>query len=212
MAELAVVLPLKDENTRIPDKNFCDLGGKPLYRWSLDKVLQMYEVYIFGTREVWFRVDPEVRDHCLWIEEESPGYEDGMGFDVVVANVLGRDHMVMMIHATAPFIAPETYRTCVEAMGTHDSACTAIRHIGKFWTQNGERINGPANFVPLTQNTEPIYQESDALWVYNTNLVLDHRRRIGFNPYFHVVEHPESLDINWEEDLIEARRIVDTSA
>ena len=42
--KIIALLPMKANSERVIGKNFKDLGGKPLFRWMLDKLLQIDEI------------------------------------------------------------------------------------------------------------------------------------------------------------------------
>ena len=54
MHELVALLPIKGHSERVPGKNFRAMAGKPLYRWMLDTLLELPEMYpeSFGIAKV----------------------------------------------------------------------------------------------------------------------------------------------------------------
>lgn len=48
--DVIAVMPLKLYSERVREKNFRLLGGKPLFEWSLNKVVEIVaDVRVFGT-------------------------------------------------------------------------------------------------------------------------------------------------------------------
>ena len=41
---IIALLPMKAHSERIPNKNFKELSGKPLFKWMLDKLLSINEI------------------------------------------------------------------------------------------------------------------------------------------------------------------------
>ncbi len=41
---LVALLPMKAHSERIPEKNFRPFAGKPLFRWMLDKLLNVEDI------------------------------------------------------------------------------------------------------------------------------------------------------------------------
>ena len=106
------------------------------------------------------------------------------------------------VHATAPFITPETISECVQAVmsGEYDSAFCAVK-IQDFLWKNGEPLNFDAANVPRSQDLEPIYRETSGVYVFTKEVFEKYHRRIGKKPYVKEVSFKEAVDINVPEDF-----------
>lgn len=64
--------------------------------------------------------------------------------------------------------------------------------------------NRPLNYdfknVVKTQDIEPVFWETSAFYIFKSDILIKHGRRIGFNPYFVETNRIESIDIDDIED------------
>jgi len=214
MANVVAVLPLKTKSCRIGEKNFRQLGGKPLYRWALDTVLGLYDdVRVFSGRETFESLPQPLQEALGFLDEgEELVREDSIGMHVDIAKLVPRDCRLLTFHATAPFITKATYKACVNALDHgYDSALTGTGSHGWIWNENGELLGGgdPAKMTP-TQHLPKMLNETCGCWVYDPGFLIETHRRVGYKPYLHEVRGCEALDINSLEDFEFAAAILNT--
>jgi CMP-N-acetylneuraminic acid synthetase len=56
------------------------------------------------------------------------------------------------------------------------------------------------NLVP-TQQLEPVYMETGAFFIFRKDVFASTGRRIGKNPYMHIVDSFEAIDIDTADDF-----------
>ena len=115
----------------------------------------------------------------------------------------------VFMHATAPFVSTSTMIECIEKVksGQYDSAfCATI--IQDFLWMDNKPINFDASNLPRSQDLKPIYRETSGVYVFTKDVFLNHKRRIGDNPYIKVVSYKESVDINNPEDFELAKAVL----
>jgi 2-C-methyl-D-erythritol 4-phosphate cytidylyltransferase len=125
------IVPLKATSERLPGKNFRNLAGKPLYRWSLEKLLQLNHdkiisaVHIYCDSYTWKILDRDITTNATWIQETEPNsYPEGNGFFNDMSHSITYSN-IMFVNATAPFVRLETYVKCCRAIEPpYDSAVT----------------------------------------------------------------------------------------
>jgi N-acylneuraminate cytidylyltransferase len=84
--------------------------------------------------------------------------------------------------------------------GEYDSCFTSIRHNGFFWL-NSHPVNYRPAILPRSQDLEPVLEETTGLYGIRKESLERYRCRIGRNPYLHIVDKFEAVDINSEEDF-----------
>lgn len=200
------VTPLKLQSQRVPGKNFRELGGMPLYQWSLRPIRELRDAGVFDQIGVYGEAaigDRLSADVVLYPEKVVVAAQDG--------NVLFRDMMLALppdvewcciFNATSPFTRRESFEEAMQAVtsGKYDSAASVHAVRGRLWDTARLAMNHDPWTCPRTQTQEPVYLESDAFWILKPSLLLEHSRRIGFRPWFQEVAGIELIDIDTEAD------------
>lgn len=198
-----VVVPLKSRSERLPGKNVRLLGGRPLYHWCVETALQLDEVeeihILASTSEFhdlrsqeWSRVSWKRRPEYL--DSDRASITDVLRF---YCDLTG-DGLVVLLHATSPFLSPETIQEAVEGVssGRADSAL-AVQRVHKFASYKGQPVNFDEwSALPRTQDLAAIELEQGGLYVFDSNDLLMTGRRVGTHPHRVVVSGCEAVDID----------------
>ena len=115
----------------------------------------------------------------------------------------------ILAHATSPFIRTATIEDAVARVesGEYDSAFSAER-VQTFAWWEGKPLNYSLEYVPRTQDLEPIYVETSAFFIFCSDVWRTLHRRIGERPYTAVTDRIESMDIDNPDDFLLAEAIV----
>lgn len=205
------IMPIKLSNERLPGKNTMPLDGKPLLQHQLLATKQTGladEIYVYCS-------DAAV---CPYLPEGVQFLKRPAELDLPTSNftqiftafstAVPAD-IYVYVHATAPFITPETITECIRAVksGKYDSAFCAVK-IQDFLWQDGEPLNFDAANVPRSQDLAPIYRETSGVYVFTREVFENCHRRIGKKPYIKEVSFKEAVDINNPEDFRLAEAMV----
>jgi CMP-N-acetylneuraminic acid synthetase len=100
---------------------------------------------------------------------------------------------------------------CIEKVKSrqYDSAFCAIVIQDFLWMDN-KPLNFDASNLPRSQDLKPIYRETSGVYVFTKDVFLNHKRRIGDNPFIKVVSYKEAVDINNPEDFDLAKALVNS--
>ena len=205
------IMPIKLNNERLPGKNTKDLGGKPLLQHQLLATQQTGladEIYVYCSDEA---VCPYLPEGITFLKRPAELDLPTSNFTQIFtafSNAVPAD-IYVYVHATAPFITPETITECIQAVqsGEHDSAFCATK-IQDFLWKDGEPLNFDAANVPRSQDLAPIYRETSGVYVFTRRVFETCHRRIGKNPYIKEVSFKEAVDINNSEDFRLAEAMV----
>ena len=204
-------VPIRLNSKRVVGKNLKLLGNKPLLCYILDtlvKVERIDEVYVYCSNEdilkylpagVKFLKRPESLDR-----DETLGKEIYDEFTKTVdADVY------VLAHTTSPFIKVATVENALNKIldEDYDSAFSAEK-IQTFAWYNGKTLNYDLKEIPRTQTIEPVYIETSAFFMFKRDVWKVHKQRIGFRPYFAIVDKIEGIDIDWPEDFVLAEQII----
>lgn len=203
----ACFIPIKANSERVPGKNFRVLNGKKLYEYICEHVT---EANVFD--DVY--VDTN--------SEEITEYAKSMGFipvarkpELALNTANGNDLLVhhyrlfpdydyyFQLFATAPYLQAESIRQCVEKLlnsEEYDSCFTATSNHGFYWLE-GNPVNYRPGILPRSQDMFPVVEETTGLYGIAKDSLEKYHCRIGRNPYIHIIDKFQAVDINTEEDL-----------
>ena len=205
------IMPIKLNNERLPGKNTMDLGGKPLLQYQLLAMQQTGladEIYVYCSDEAVCHYLPGgIRFLKRPAKLDLPTSNFTQIFSTFSSTVPA--DIYVYVHATAPFITPQTMTKCIQAVqrGKFDSAFCAVK-VQDFLWKDGEPLNFDATNVPRSQDLEPIYRETSGVYVFTKEVFEVYHRRIGKKPYIKEVSFKEAVDINNPEDFRLAEAMV----
>jgi CMP-N-acetylneuraminic acid synthetase len=202
--KVALFIPIKLNNQRLPGKNTMDLNGKPLcsYIFSAVKDINIIdEKYVYCSDESIIPYIPDgikflKRDSCL----DTPQTK---GLEIVehFVNTVDAD-IYVLTHTTGPFTKASSIKKALNEVssGDFDSAFSAIEMQDYCWYQ-GKPLNYDMQNIVTTQNVEPIYVETSAFFIFRKEVFTKYHQRIGKKPYRFIVDAIEAIDIDTAEDF-----------
>ena len=215
--KICATIPIKSNSTRVKDKNFRLLGGKPLYQYIIDHCIETEsfdDIYVDTDSE-------DIKGYCFqnkvkWIERkpeltlDTANGNDVLHYDV---NRIDKNYdFYFQLYATAPFLKPETISACVTKLthsSTYDSILTATEEYGWHWF-NDQPVNYQPNILPRSQDATPVIKESTGLYGISESAYYRYRCRVGAKPYFYILSDPsESIDLDTYEDFRKAENYIE---
>ena len=213
--KVCATIPIKSNSTRVKDKNFKLLNGKPLFQYIIDHCIQAEcfdSIYVDTDSS-------DIKSYCFqnkinWIERKQElTLDTANGNDVLHYDI---DHIdeydfYFQLYATAPFLKPETITACVDKL-THttkyDSILTATEEYGWFWFKD-QPINYQPNILPRSQDAPPVIKETTGLYGISKSAYERYRCRVGSTPYFYIIrDRIECIDLDTQEDFKTAERLI----
>ena len=210
MGEIAALVPMRHHSQRVPEKNFRDLAGKPLYAYILDTLEQV----------------PEIRE--IVVDTDSPAIKEGIAGAFPAVRVLNRpaelqaDEIPMnqillhdtslvkaeyylQTHSTNPLLKPETIsrgiQTYLSQREGYDSLFSVTRLQTRLWDQQGKAVNHNPSELLQTQDLPPIYEENSCLYLFTRRSLSEHHNRIGSSPLMFEIDPAEAWDIDTPLDF-----------
>jgi len=207
---------IKEYSERVANKNFLDLGGKPLYMHLLDE-LKGQEVFIDTDSDMIYERFKSSEVTCYKRSAECIDLEVDNSFKVspvlmMINNfldkyVIDENEIIITPHVTSPFIKLSTIRDATKKLNEgYDSvlACTEHREFTYF---KGKPINFNPEVVQKTQDLEPVVMGNGAFFIFTKKTFKEGNNRMGKKPYFYPITFPESVEIDYESDFEMARSI-----
>lgn len=203
----ACFIPIKANSERVKGKNFRLIGGEPLYKIIIDKVIAaaVFDGIFVDTNS------EEIAAYCRGCQVNVIDRLPELAANTANGNDLLNYHfethpdydLYYQIFATAPLLRVSTIRSCVERLLNethHDSVFTALKQNGFFWW-NGQPVNYLPNLLPRSQDLVPVVEETTALYGITHASLKKFRCRIGGHPFVHFVDKTEAVDLNTEDDF-----------
>lgn len=202
--KIVAIMPIKMNNERLPGKNTKLLGGKPLIKYQLDMLCQLDavdEIYVYCSNP---EIEKFLPDKVKFLRRSEKLDLPTANFSEIFTEFMREKDADVYIyaHATAPFVTRETARECIDAVCNHgyDSAFCAVKIQDFLWKDN-KPLNFEADKIPRSQDLEPIWRETSGVYVFEREMFLKLKRRVGQKPYIKNVTFRESIDINTPEDF-----------
>lgn len=220
--KIAFQIPIKARSsTRVPNKNFRDLCGKPFACWLLDELAancpQDWDLYIDSEdRSVYERFTERYGDRFKFhLRPEWFASDAANGNHLLTQFVVTKpDYDVYcQAYVTAVTLTGEIIRESVEAFTTsidrHDSMFLASEETGWYWYQ-GNALNYDPEIpdgLPRSQDAM-VLKETTGLYAITHDAALRTNCRIGNTPLIYKVPKKYAFDVDTLEDFEEAQNIL----
>ena len=212
---------IKENSKRIPEKNFTDVNGYPLW-WHLLSELDGLDVTVNTDSQKFLKqlrssnlksIQVVKRDqkHIEWENDksiDSSPVED-MLFDF--CKTIDRSEIVVLTHITSPFLKKETIFDAVDILQNNHNAKSihSILQVQDFvWVKKDSETN-PVNFftdrVQRTQDLPPILVSKGAFFIAKAGDILYQRKRLPEPLLFFPLNHTQAVEIDNYADLEFAR-------
>jgi len=218
--KVAIQIPIKSKSTRVPNKNFRDLCGKPLSFWLLDELVEKcpkgWDIYIdsedeknfnffmkyskrirFHKRHSWFASDAANGNHLInQFAINNPQYD-----------------IYVQAYVTAVTLTGETICNSIENfignLEEHDSMFLAIKECGWVWYDDFAVNYRPTvpNGLPRSQDAT-YFKETTGLYATTKENVFKNACRVGKKPLIYEIDRREAADIDTHEDFIAVEEIL----
>ncbi len=204
--KVTAFIPMKLNNERTPGKNtklFSD--GTPLCHFVQKTLLQVPEV----DEIVVFCSDDRIQDYILpgikFLKRPNTlDTKQTLCGDIIKAFLdMCDSDIYVMSHATSPFIKPERFSACINAVksGDYDSAF-ACKKLSNFLWFDGKPLNFALDKAPRTQDMTPAFCELSTPYVFTRRVFDKYHGRTGENPYMCECEEIECIDVDYPEDFL----------
>jgi len=208
-------VPIKEQSQRVPGKNFRKINGISLYKNLLYK---LNNIKVFVDTDSQVIIDEIKKDKKLKNIIPYKRKEIFLGHEVSVCDLIENfikeknieNKSICQLHVTSPFIETSTLMSAYNKINEgFDSVVSCNSYQNRLWRKEKYGYC-PVNHNPLkleqTQDLSVYYEENSLFYIFNSDLFLKTKSRVGLNPYFFINNFPENIDIDTEDDwrLVEA--------
>jgi regulator of RNase E activity RraA/CMP-N-acetylneuraminic acid synthetase len=204
--KVVVFLPAKGTSSRIESKNMRLLDGKPLFLYTLEKIVEcdfIDEVYLDSESDKIFKLASELSFKKMKRDPKLANNKtDGHTLFYNEAKKVDADIYIQIL-CTSPFIKKETIKKGVEIVkdteNDYDSAVLVKKEKQYTWDEDGPEYN--INKIPNSVDLPSTIIETMGLYVTTKNVALKNKKRIGDNPYLLEASAIEAVDVNYPEEF-----------
>jgi CMP-N-acetylneuraminic acid synthetase len=204
------LLPMKLHSERVPNKNFKQIGGKPLFSWMLDKLLKVDEISqiiintdasldLFG----YYKSNPKInfQKRPDFLCGDLVSMNDIIEYDISISN----SNQFFMTHTTNPLISVKTMKSAIDNYlnrdpNTNDSLYSVTRFQARFNLLNNLPVNHTPGKLLRTQDLPPVFMENSCFFIFSADSFKFNNSRVGNKPILYETPHLESFDIDTNDD------------
>lgn len=203
--KVVAFLPAKGTSSRIENKNFKLLDGKPLFLNTLEKLVAcdfIDEVYLDSESEEIFSLAENVK--CNFLKRDvslATNMTDGHSLFYNEAKQVEADIYIQIL-GTSPFIKKDTIQKGIEILqknSEYDSVILVKKE--KLYTWNEQTANYNLEHIPNSVDLPDTIIETMGLYITRKNVALEMKKRIGKNPYLLEASTIEAVDVNYPDEF-----------
>lgn len=206
--KISVVIPMKLNNERLPDKSFLSLNGLALCEHTFNRCVDFKLKNLDKNIEIYcYCSDDKICDwlpnpHITYVER-SPSLDsnDTSMNDVLksFSKIIKSDIYVVQF-ITAPFLKWTTLQEALNIMMlSHMESIHSVKRIKSFVNFKNKPLNYSYDNYPRTQDLKEILVDTSSFYIFRHN-VLENNRRVGDDHCCYFLNDLESIDIDTRED------------
>lgn len=210
MTRLAALVPMRHHSQRVPEKNFKNLAGKPLFHHILTTLQTVDEIdrIVVDTDSPVIR--DGIRDHfpdIMVIDRPVDLRADEISMNRIITHdmsVVGAD-LYLQTHSTNPLLLPGTISRAIQTFfdqrSEFDSLFSVTRLQTRLYDQFGIAVNHDPNELIQTQDLPPLFEENSCLYLFTEEGLHKNGHRIGNSPLMFEISADEAWDIDTPLDF-----------
>ena len=210
MTTFAALVPMRHHSERVPEKNFREIAGKPLYAYIIETLMQCENIseIVVDTDSPIIKKGISTTYPAVKLNDRPDHLRDGT---ISMNEVLHHDvsqveaTYFMQTHSTNPLLKSETIEKAIDkfldGIPRFDSLFSVTKIQTRFWREDGVPINHNPDQLLRTQDLPPMYEENSCMYIFERESFLKRGNRIGERPYLYEIDALEALDIDEEVDL-----------
>lgn len=216
--KVTLLLPMKGNSERVPNKNLKLFNGKPLFHNIIDELIKSKYInkIIINT------------DSDLIAESAINTFQDFVSIHKRPKNIQGDfvsmnkiieydlnnsdSDIYIQTHSTSPLLTVKSLDAAIEKMISKskdfDSIFSVTKIQTRFYDKNGNPFNHDPKELIRTQDLEPLFEENSGFYIFTKESFknADHKR-IGLRPLMFEIDKIEAIDIDEPSDFIIAETL-----
>ena len=210
--KVVALLPMKANSERVPNKNFRDFCGKPLFRWVLDTLLSVeaLDQVVINTdaREKLETLGCIDSDRVLIRDRPINICGDFVSMNEVIRDDLGQvdADLYLQTHTTNPLLQRSSIEMAIKqytlklTTGECDSLFSVTKLQERLYDIDVRPVNHDPKNLLRTQDLPPLFLENSNFYLFSKLSFSLTNARIGARPSLFETKPYESTDIDTPDD------------
>jgi CMP-N-acetylneuraminic acid synthetase len=208
--KIVALVPMRHHSQRVPQKNYREMAGKPLYHHILNTLNDCSEIdriVVDTDSEIikkGLRADfPQV----MIIERPTALCADNVPMNDILlydTDQVSAD-LYLQTHSTNPLLRSETISDAIKSFQKQyekfDSLFSVTRFQTRLWDEHTRPVNHDPDILLQTQDLSPIFEENSCIYLFTAGKLRERKNRIGEKPMMYEIKPYEALDIDEESDF-----------
>jgi len=216
--KITLLLPMKGNSERVPNKNLKLFNGKPLFHAIIDKLITSKFI-----NEVIINTDSD-----LIADSAIKSFKDFVHINKRPKNIQGDyvsmnkiieydlnnsdSNIYIQTHSTSPLLSIKSLDSAIEKMISKsidfDSIFSVTKIQTRFYDKNGNPFNHDSKELLRTQDLEPLFEENSGFYIFTKDSFKNaDNKRIGLRPLMFEIDKIEAIDIDEPSDFIIAETL-----
>jgi len=215
---ITLLLPMKGNSQRVPNKNLKLFNGKPLFHAVFDELIKskyINKVIINTDSDLIAESAINAFKDFVFIHKRPENIQgDFVSMNKIIEYDLNNSDSDIYIqtHSTSPLLTVKSVDSAIERMLSKSKNFDSIFSVTKIQTRFYDKKGIPFNHNPKkllrTQDLEPLFEENSGFYIFTKNSFKNaDNKRIGLNPLMFEIDKIEALDIDEPSDFIIAEII-----
>ena len=216
--KVTVLLPMKGNSERVPNKNLKLFNGKPLFQAVIDELIKskyINKVIINTDSDLIAESAVNVYKDFVHIHKRPKSIQgDFVSMNKIIEYDLNNSDSDIYIqtHSTSPLLAIKSLDSAIDKMISKltdfDSIFSVTKIQTRFYDKNGNPFNHDPKELLRTQDLEPLFEENSGFYIFTKESFKNaDNKRIGLRPLMFEIDKIEAIDIDEPSDFIIAETL-----
>jgi CMP-N-acetylneuraminic acid synthetase len=215
---ITLLLPMKGNSERVPNKNLKLFNGKPLFHAIIDKLITskyINKVIINTDSDLIAESAINAYKDFIFIHKRPENIQgDFISMNKIIEHDLNNSDSDIYIqtHSTSPLLVIKSLDSAIERMLSKSKNFDSIFSVTKIQTRFYDKKGVPFNHNPKelirTQDLEPLFEENSGFYIFTKDSFKNaDNKRIGVRPLMFEIDKIEAIDIDEPSDFIIAETL-----
>jgi len=211
--KITLLLPMKGNSERVPNKNLKLFNGKPLFHAIIDKLISskhINKVIINTDSDLIAKSAINTYQDFVSIHKRPKKIQgDFVSMNKIIEYDLKNSDSDIYIqtHSTSPLLSVKNLDYAIDKMISNsidfDSIFSVTKIQTRFYDKNGSPFNHDPKELLRTQDLEPVFEENSCFYIFTKESFKNAgNKRIGLNPLMFEIDKIEAVDIDEPSDFI----------
>jgi len=207
---IIALVPMRHHSQRVPQKNYRDIAGKPLYHHiisTLQACPEISKIVVNTDSEVILEGLKNSFPEVIRIKRPASLCADTVPMNDILLHDVSQveGDLYLQTHTTNPLLKSATISAAINQFKNcspkFDSLFSVTRMHTRLWDQDARPINHDPDILLRTQDLPPVFEENSCIYLFTAQNLKKRKNRLGEHPMIFEIDPLEALDIDEESDF-----------